>query len=290
MRILVGTLYTLENEFDECVAAIEQQTYRDFELCIIDKLSNKEAHDTLYRMFMARSEEFDLMIKVDADMVIEDRQLFEKIVQRFEVNAGLKDLEIAVHDFFSNRLIWGMHTYRNTVKWQPTEENLFVDACPLALGEKIHDDSELAPAAIHCKNPSHFQAFRYGVHRALKTIQPGRVQIEHEYSVSQWSYLESTRRNYKATGDKRVGYAVLGAELTFGGGIQIAHYDFSNPFLESLFQQYNALTARELKREIGKLMFRNFGFLPGRLRRKVLLRVSERRTEQNIENPSYQYL
>ena len=120
-RILVGTLYSGENEFEECVASIKKQSYQNFEPLVIRNLPNKEAHDTLYKTFMDRSHEFDLMIKIDADMVIENERLFEKIVRKFQRNDKLKDLEIAVFDFFSNQLIWGMHAYRNTVKWGKSE-------------------------------------------------------------------------------------------------------------------------------------------------------------------------
>ena len=86
MRILVGTLYTIENEFDECVASINRQSHSDFEHFILENLPNKHAHDTLYRTFMERSGDFVLLIKVDADMVIEDEDLFAKIVDKFRVN------------------------------------------------------------------------------------------------------------------------------------------------------------------------------------------------------------
>ncbi|MFC2046004.1 hypothetical protein ACFLTC_00590 [Chloroflexota bacterium] len=277
MRILVGTLYTIENEFDECIASIKRQSHQDFQIFVLEKLPNKEAHDTLYRTFMDRSDEFDLMIKVDADMVLADDDLFAKIVERFEANVQLKDLEMAVQDFFSDQLIWGMHAYRNTVEWQPTGENLFVDACSLGEGERIHDDSELAPAAIHCKNPSPFQAFRYGVHRALKAIQPGRPQLDQAYSTFQWSYLQKTRRNFRRTKDRRIGLAVLAAELAFAGKIRPGHYDYSHPFLETLFQRYAHLDASQLERKIRRLSLSSFGFLPSGLRRGMLVRVARGR-------------
>jgi hypothetical protein len=274
MRIFVGTLYTIENEFEECVASIERQSYRNFQHFVFRNLPNKKAHDTLYRSFMEKAGEFDLMIKVDADMVIEDEHLFAKIVERFRSNGQLKDLEIAVHDFFSDRLIWGMHTYRNTVEWRQTDEDLFVDACPLDENERIHDDSELAPAAIHCKNPSPFQAFHYGVHKALKTIQPGCKEIDYGYTLYHWYNIESTRQNFFRTRDRRIGFAILGAELAFRGSIWPHHLDYTNPFLEKLYKPYEGLDILQLEQEIRKVTFFNLGFLPGTLRRRVLLRVA----------------
>lgn len=52
MRLFVGTLYTIENEFDECVASIALQSYRNFQHFVFRNLPNKEAHDALYSAFM----------------------------------------------------------------------------------------------------------------------------------------------------------------------------------------------------------------------------------------------
>ncbi|MFC2046002.1 hypothetical protein ACFLTC_00580 [Chloroflexota bacterium] len=232
--MFVGTLRTIENEFDECVAGIERQSYRDLEQFVFQNLPNKEAHDILYRSLMDCRHEFDLMIKVDADIVIGDRDLFAKIVAKFQADAQLRDLEIAVYDFFSDQLIWGMHAYRNTVRWQQSDEDLLVDYVPLAEGEYICDDSELAPAAFHCKNPSPFQGFYYGVHKALKMTQQGRKKRDYHQTLSKWDINERTRQHFRRARDRRVGLAVLGAELTFRGRMQPRHLECTNPYLQSL--------------------------------------------------------
>ena len=282
MKILVGTLYTIENEFDECVAAINGQSYTNFEHFVLKNLPNKEAHDTLYSAFMERKDEFDLFIKVDADMVIEDDDLFAKIVNKFRNNDWLKDLEIAVYDFFSDHLIWGMHTYRNNVTWRHNEEDLFVDVCPIEPHERLYDYQDLAPAAIHCKNPSLFQSFHCGVHRALKVLQAGRNSVMKEYSRSHWENLERTRRNFLLKKDRRLGFAVLGAEMTFREEILPCHLSYANPYLRQLFNGYEALDSRQLKREIRKISLKTFAFLPDQLRRKIL-RKWHRRIKGDIK-------
>jgi hypothetical protein len=269
MRIFVGTLKTIENEFEECVASIERQTYQNFEHFVFEDLPNKEAHDTLYRSFMERSDEFDLMVKVDADMVIENENLFAGIVERFEEHPQLKDLEIAVHDFFSDRLIWGMHAYRNTMTWETNEENLFVDRATVSSDEHVHDDEELAPAAIHCKNPSPFQAFHYGVHKALKMIQPGRWPKDASYAQFHWRNIEETRDHFRRTGDRRLGFAVLGAELAIREDIRPEHVSYSNPHLRRRFEAFDDLDAEDLRAEVERQA--PYAFLPDRLRRPVLL-------------------
>ena len=60
MRILVGTLYTIENELEECLAAIKSQTHPDFESFVLQDLPKETACATLYRNFMDRADQFDL--------------------------------------------------------------------------------------------------------------------------------------------------------------------------------------------------------------------------------------
>lgn len=269
MRIFVGTLKTIENEFEECRVAIRRQSHRDFEHFVFEGLPNKQAHDILYRSFMERADEFDLLVKVDADMVIEDRHLFAKIVRRFEENPTLKDLEIAVHDFFSDRLVWGMHAYRNTVEWSVSEENLFVDACPVAPHEHVHDATDLAPAAVHCKNPTPFQAFHFGVQRALKVTQPGRTRKDPAHVRYHWSVMERTRKRFLETRDPRRGFAVLGAKLGYQGRFLPSHLDYSDPYLRERFEEYADLDAEGL---LGALRhYSTSGLLPGRLRRGMVV-------------------
>jgi len=269
MKIFVGTLKTIENEFGECVASIERQTYQNFEHFVFEDLPNKEAHDMLYRSFMERSGEFDLMIKVDADMVIENEDLFAGIVERFEEHPQLQDLEIAVHDFFSDRLIWGMHAYRDTMEWKRGEENLFVDRAEVPDEAHIQDDEDLAPAAIHCKNPSPFQAFHYGVHKALKMIQPGRWPKNTSHTQFHWTNIQETRQHFYDTEDHRLGFAVLGAEYCFRKDIKPKHISYDNPYLRNRFERFENLDSDELRAEIGRLA--RYSFLPDAARRRVLV-------------------
>jgi len=104
-RILVGTLYAGENEFEECLASIKRQTYRGWSHFVIRDLPKQEAHKKLYQTFMNRADEFDLFIKVDSDMVIENENLFKGIAARFKGDPSLEQLSIAVKDFFTDQLI-----------------------------------------------------------------------------------------------------------------------------------------------------------------------------------------
>jgi hypothetical protein len=263
MRILVGTLYTIENEFEECCASIRAQTHQNFEHLVIQGLPNKEAHDRLYRMFEQRAAEFDLMIKVDADMVLEDRCLFEKIITRFVADPQLNWLCLQVHDFYCNRLIWGLNSFRNTIRWLYRPEALFVDhnVDPASITKRQLNDPELIPAALHCKNPGPLQAFHFGFHRGQKCAQPGRVAAKRE--VLQWKLFQDVLAHYRQTGDSRLAWALAGFELALAGRFDDRIVSFENPLLRNLFEEkFARRTAAELERYIRGMRRQRLAFLP----------------------------
>ena len=270
MRIFVGTLYAGENELEECVDAINRQKGVTFEHVIFKNLGNKEAADTLYKTFMERSGEFDLLIKVDADIVLLDDHLFSSISQIFLEKEWLDLLEIRVHDFYSDQLIWGLSSFRSTVKWQPAQENLFVDDFPpVAKDRWISNCKELAPAGIHCKNPSPFQAFHYGAYKGLKVIQPEINEKVIHKMHSNWKKIERTYAHFKRKRDIRLGFAVLGAELALKGNFQTDHLDYSNPYMKHVFSRYADYAIPQIQSEIYRLWMTNLGFLSNRMRRKL---------------------
>jgi hypothetical protein len=264
MKIYVGTLYSGENEFEECVASIQSQSYKNFDHFVFKNLPNKEAHVTLFKSFLERASEYDLLIKVDADTVLSYNTLFEKIVHKLQFNSWLDVLSIAVYDFISGQLIdAGMAVYRNTVRWNFEKETMFVDIPEVDRNRYLYDDSELAPAAIHCKNPLPYHAFHYGVHRGLKSIQ--RI-----HSTTHWAFLEKTWKNFQRTRDTRIGLAVLGAELVYAGRFKKSDVDYTNPKVRTVLEEYLSLDSAGLESEIRKMRLFNWGILPGDLRRRVI--------------------
>lgn len=270
MRIYAGTLHTIENEYEECVASIQRQTHPHFEHCVFDNLPNKLAHTTLFQSFLDRAAEFDVLVKVDADMVLLSDTLFADIAATLEQNPWAEILTIQVLDFFANTQIWGLNAYRNTVRWELDRENLFVDRPNTPAEKYLKDSTRLAPAAIHCKNPSPYQAFHYGVHRGLKVIQPGRRELVESSSITHWSFLRRVDANFRVAGDVRVGLAVLGAEMAFAGRFAPPDLDYGNPRMQSVLAEYARLDAGQLARKIRQMQLLNFGYLPGSLRRKVI--------------------
>ncbi len=270
MHIYVGTLYTIENEYDECVESINSQSYKNFDHYVFKNLPNKEAHNSLFKSFLEKADDYDVLVKIDADMVVISNLLFEQIINKLSSNAWADILSIAVYDYFSNQLIHGLNAFRNTVKWKLDGENLFVDIPDVHPNKYLFDDKELAPAAIHCKNPSPLQAFHYGIHRGLKVVQPSRNVKNESYSRTHWNLLERTWLNFQRTKDTRIGLAALGAELAYSGLFRIRDLDYSNPRIKHNLEKYSSLGFIELNREIRKRRLLNWGILSGRNRRKIL--------------------
>ncbi|MFO7902532.1 MAG: hypothetical protein R6U98_07725 [Pirellulaceae bacterium] len=261
-------MYCGENEFRECVEAIERQTYKDWEHFVVSNLPNKKAHDTLYRTFMERAEDFDLFLKIDADMVIENTDLLASIVEKFRTRANMLHCAIPVYDFFSDQLIPEMNVYRSSVTWRP-QDDLFPDTSWIA-PEWVVRDTELAPAAIHCKNPSDFQAFHYGLHKGVKVIQAGRKHRKESRARLHWSIISGIWRHLQRCPDRRLALAALGSELALSRTLALRHIDYENDATWSIFRSYSSWSLQELESEAKGRRWANWGWLPHSLRLTAL--------------------
>jgi hypothetical protein len=263
MKLFVGTLYSGENEFEECLDSIQKQQYKNFDHYVFKNLPNKEAHATLFQSFLDKTDEYDVLVKVDADMVLTNEAIFGYIVEKLETNDWIEIFSIAVLDFFTDQLIWGLDTYRNTVRWDFSKETLFVDYPEVTKERICKDDKEWAPAAIHCKNPSLLQAFHYGVHRGLKSLEPGRGD-------KHWDLLDQVWINFQRTQDVRIGFACLGRELVYRGLFGISDLDYTRSKVKEVLDEYVSFDVVRLNNEIRKVKLLNWGILPGSIRRKLL--------------------
>lgn len=246
MKILTGVLYTVENEFDQCIESIEKQTYKDHDYFIIEKLPNKEAHDKLYQTFMDNSEKYDLFIKVDADMVLARDTFFAEVVNYFATYPEVDDLQIAVHDFFTNRLIYGLHVYSNRMKWKQEEESIFVDwSEERGSYKRVNDKVNLAPAAYHCPNPSKFQSFHFGLHKAVKITQYERKGLRYFACVVHWDNVLELLKHFQTNKDIALAFAIIGVYEGIKQKVTSDEINFDSKRAISLFQQYNSRDDQE---------------------------------------------
>ncbi len=250
MRILVSTLYCGENEFEACCHAIEHQTYRDFEHKIYHHLPNLEAHERLFSDF-EQSADFDLLIKIDADMVIRENTFFEKVVSIFKENPAIDLMEIELWDCYTDRQIPAINAIRARSSYQRTSDAIFTDLGDVPAENRLYDKDNLAPAADHCPDPSDLQAFRYGVHKGVKVLQKGRLIKFVESARGHLETVNYLRQKWINSRELRYLYAWLGAEQALLGHWQIEHLDIGGSVLpehlENLKKRENSEVLSEAK-------------------------------------------
>lgn len=218
-RILVGTLRTDEPQFESLRASLERQTRVRWAQFVIDGLPNREAHETLYRSFMERADDFDVLVKLDADMVLIADDALARILELHRASPELDHLVLAVGDWASGTLIKGLHTFSPRARWElPLREEMFVDPPPEVPGRSLYVTGPPAPLALHAPDPSPAQALRLGIHRGLKAVQPGREEpFEALLAGIHWRYLGRVWRRFVETGDARRGLVVAGADAVWRG-------------------------------------------------------------------------
>jgi len=249
MKILVGIMHGIENELDECLAAVDRQSLPAYDRFVLSGLSNKEAHDTLYQTFMDHRQEVDLFMKIDADMVLSRHTFFEECAERFVEDGKLQHIQIALDDWMTNRRIFGLHVYRSSHAWELNDEAVFVDMVDVP-HERVDDRDQLAPAAVHCPNPSPFQAYHFGLHKGVKFVQKSRPEVHARYRVTHWNHFEALEQNYHRTGERRLGLALLGFHDAILHNWGANEVNFSAPEPKRRFEEWNQLTDQEIKRAI----------------------------------------
>ena len=272
MKILVGILYCIENELSACIQSIKNQTHQDFHYFIIENLPKKEAHDQLYTKFSASQHEYDIFIKIDADMVLSRNTYFEEVIDVFSNDHELVLLQVAVYDFFSDQLIFGLHNYRNTMRWRLRDEVLFTDRQNTS-EKSVNDSTKLAPAALHCPDPSPFQAFHFGVHKAVKVMQIGRADKNMKARNIHWDNIQRTKEHFRRNKDKQLGFAVLGSEIAFRHRFTHRQVDYHDALLQQYFNSINNKSLGEIEEAIRQnAIFRK---VPSPIRLALISVVSE---------------
>lgn len=193
-KVLVLTLYSGENEFQQCKdSVLLQQGLTVSHLCI-QGLGNKEAHEALYKEIVKNRDKFDFFVKLDADMILKsDRSLLE-FVELFSKFPNFDHISIPLFDIPSNSFLMGIHIFTNRVDWKFPLDDLFPDAHPVSPGGSLIDYNLKLPIATHMANPSFDQCYKLGLHRASKIVQKGRLSSR-KSSEFPISYLKRISRN-----------------------------------------------------------------------------------------------
>jgi hypothetical protein len=206
---MVLTLYCGESEFEECKRSIRSQYYSNVEHVVIKDKPNKEAHNILYSLIMENKDRYDLFIKLDADMVIEDPGFIGLLVDRFQNDISLDMFSYTVFDCFTQSKIWGVNSFSSRCFWKESSEGLFVDAAPDFPGVKDKAVDEKCMVS-HCKSPGNYQAFMFGFHRGLKVIQSDSQYVLPGHSWVQIKTINKLQQSERIHCELFRRYALLG--------------------------------------------------------------------------------
>ncbi len=259
-KLLIGTLYSGENEFEECLSSLKSQNFKNWDHFVLEGLPNKDAHEQLYDKFMASCNDYDLFLKLDADMVFVDNHVLEKIVNLFTDTKDLDHGEFAVKDWYSDSLIMGVHVTTSRATWEKTDDQLFVDPYPRVPGKRVRQWDGIAPFILHSPNPSPFQAYHFGVHRALKAFQFKENRFNNHLSKFQWEILRKTWANFFKTRDRRLGFVILGAEHVIQRYAVDTDCDYTNHSLLHKFNPFEEYDAERLYKTLW-IRWNNFSTL-----------------------------
>lgn len=258
-RVLVVTLHTDEPQFDRCRSSIESQSSVDVDHVVLSGLPNVEAHRRCYRIIEDRASSFDLAVKVDADMVLATDGVLRSISDLLAHEPDVDHLSLAIDDFFTAAPMMGLQVFSPRATWIHGDEGLFVDPAPQVPGRRLDLWEPGFAVAAHAPNPSALQAFRFGVHRAQKAIQPDRSRLRGSQVIEQWRILVATWRAFDRGQDPRRGMAVSGAEAVLNGDL-----DMSGGYRSDAVEQAMSLvpgTAADMHRWLqprwGRAWYRN---------------------------------
>jgi hypothetical protein len=195
-----------ENERERAIAALKRQSYTSWDFFEIRDRPNKEAHLELYRTFMASGA--DCYLKLDADMVLKADVLGQLVAATKTRDVSMVDVD----DWASRLCIPGMLIFSSRCRWEDDGDRLNVDTTPRHGGVQFLCEAHWVD---HMPDPSEFQAFRYGVHKALKMLQAGAAKKIPEKAWLHLNILKGIWRHRRE--DARRALMILGAECVLSG-------------------------------------------------------------------------
>lgn len=247
-KIMVLTLHSGENEFEDLCKSLDTQTHTNWDHRVFRGLGNQEGHKALYTCIMDNQKDFDLFVKVDADMMFSRPEVLRDIIQEFRDRPTLDHYIVACQDFMTGDDIIGVHTFSNRVNWVTSGQGIFNDPDPIRPGTRKIITSPKISYFHHASNPSSLQAFHFGAHRALKLVQRDFTLEQKRVAAikTQWKVLTGLWTQYQRYGDRRHILALVGADLVISGSLGAGADDYHNDALTTSYEKYSVLTSREL--------------------------------------------
>lgn len=244
MKILIGILFSGESQYEACKAAIQSQSHTDWELVEFKNLGKKEAHEALFKAFTERADDVDLFVKIDADMELCHPDFLKTLAEYFAAHEQIDHVTMKVNDFYTARLIWGLNAFRSTVRFSASDDVYTDQAALVDPARRVHLKRHpiLVPAVLHAFDPTDYQSFHFGCHKAIKVMH--RQSRSHFRNIRRLPWAALIRR------DKRPLLAYAGAALTFENELPPSCLDHGNTDLHELFEPLAALSAIDLMKQL----------------------------------------
>ncbi len=251
LNVLVGTLYSGEQELDQCVDALNQQHHCHRSHFIIEHMAEKAAHDQLYGRFMHNANEYDLFLKLDADMVLTDHDKLGAAVALFEESPDLDHAVFTVQDWMTDSTIVGIHMYRSSVRWTQHDDVLFSDAPPQRSGARRYfTRGAPSPLADHGPTPTPAQAFHHGLLRGLKAFQTGVTEIRPAQAFVHWRLLKRLWDHFDRVRDRRLGLALMAVEHVLSHAVTPDFCHYTNTRFWQTFGMYETMTPDQMYKQL----------------------------------------
>lgn len=242
-------MFSGEGEYELCKKSVQNQTVACDQF-FIENLPNKEAHELLYSTIMNCSDEFELFIKLDADMVFSSEDSVDEILKLYSKYPEVDHFCTQVHDWFTDRMMYGLHIFSNRVVWKKNNSALFLDPDPVIRGKKLVLKSYPAPLVYHVLMPTNEQSFYFGLHRGLKVVQHGERVFKFKSSFMQYRIMYRTFQRFNRTYDKRIALALLGFIQVLNCKFEGKDLNLSKASYNNLFDNFKYLKREEVKEMI----------------------------------------
>lgn len=170
-RALVGILHVGEPSLAQAISSAASQEHVEATVHLIGHRPKWDAHHELFEYFSSAGRDFDLLVKLDADMELLHPRLLAASGDLFARHDRVDHIILGVDDWLSGERIMGMSIWRGGVFWKAPPPDLFTDMAPSSARDRLKLIDLGRPLIAHATSPSIVQSFRYGAHRALKAAR-----------------------------------------------------------------------------------------------------------------------
>lgn len=215
-KVKVITFFSGEKSLSILKRSLLKQEQVEIDHVVLTDLNLEEANNQFFRIYLKTGNEFDFIIKVDADMLPINKNAIFKACSIMDL-LKLNRLTLPVMDFHTKSKIFGIHFLSNNKECKKIIEDLNpkTDIWISNLsGKTLTRDSDIF--FYHGCLPTEMQILRFGFQRGSKLYRSN-------YSHNHWIIAQKILNNFKKS-NKRKNFISL-----FGLLIGLGYFDDVNP-------------------------------------------------------------